>query len=502
MQRNYLKTKVPVPAPESESHSRMRSVILVVACGLRLWGALPASNVWEIRPTNGSDSNGGCFDPSVTSPGTDYTKQNSVEYSFTDLVITSTTTIVSSASHNFASADVGNCIHISAGSGFTTGWYSIRSVASNNATLDRSAGTASSTGGTWLEGGALQSFGQVITILSTSNENAANQTVYVKAESIIATGAQIDVATSNASTFIGYTSTRGDNGQVTVKLNTLSPTGGDIFLLNSGGGNRVSNFIANGNYSGSSRAAASGFHVNGSNNFLVNVLVENVSESGITFSNGDNTCFECVVTNSGSGGNPAIVFSSNNGPNYCIFCVAYANQGTGFEGFGGVLSYCVSANNTGGTSDGFQIGGSDGPMLVDHATSYGNGHDGFNITPNSNIGQITNSIAYGNAAYGINAASAPPTGLYYLNFNAYGGNGTANLNNVSAGANDVTLSADPTVAGASNNFALSTGGIAALGGLGFPGVLAAGGTGYSDIGALQHQASGGTSGPHAYPIVQ
>ena len=478
-----------------------RKLALLIFC-LPLFGALSSTNTWEVRPTNGSDSNGGCFDPKVTSPGTDFSQQNSAQYTFADLVIAATTTNVTSVSHSFVGADVGNCLHISAGSGFTTGWYEILSVSTGIATLDRSAGTAASTGGTFFVGGALQTLPQVITILSTTNQNAANQTVYVKAEAVISTGAAINFqSTTNQSTWIGYTTTRGDNGQVTVQANTATPTNGAIFRVN---GNGVYNFIANGNYSGSNRAAATGFLVAGNGSLLVNVLAKNLTLPGVSFSNNLNTCIACTVTNAGGGGNPAIVFSSNNGANYCIFCVAYANPSTGFSGLGGVLSYCISANNTGAGSHGFLSGGGDGPTLIDHSLAYGNAGDGFHITsPGETVGQITNSIAYGNGAYGIDAASVIPTGLYYFNNNAYGGNTSGNLHNVAAGTNDVTLSGDPTVAGVSNNFALNNtaGAGAACRSVGFPGVLQAGGTGFTDIGPLQHSTSG-SGGQKGFPIVQ
>ena len=86
------------------------------------FGQLASTATWEVRPTNGNDNYGGCFDPAI-GIGTDYTQQNAVEYNFTDLVISATTTNVTSVSHSFVVADTGNCIHISAGSGFTTGWY-------------------------------------------------------------------------------------------------------------------------------------------------------------------------------------------------------------------------------------------------------------------------------------------------------------------------------------------------------------------------------------------
>src|ERR1019366_10060543 len=102
-----------------------------------------------------ADTNGGAFDPSVVSPGTDYSQQNSAQYSGTDGTAASTAAFTS-ASHSFVSADVGNLVNIASGSGFTAGFYTIVSVATGIATLDRSPGAG--TGAHYAGGGGLGSF--------------------------------------------------------------------------------------------------------------------------------------------------------------------------------------------------------------------------------------------------------------------------------------------------------------------------------------------------------
>lgn len=58
--------------------------------------------------------------------------------------------VVTSASHTFVAADVGHYIHVSAGTGWTVGWYAIASVAAGAATLDGPVGADGAlTGGTW-----------------------------------------------------------------------------------------------------------------------------------------------------------------------------------------------------------------------------------------------------------------------------------------------------------------------------------------------------------------
>ena len=76
--------------------------------------ALPAATVWEVRPTAGSDTNGGGFVAGAS--GTDYSQQNAAnsagsDISTTDVVATGVATITS-ATASFTSAIVGNVIYL------------------------------------------------------------------------------------------------------------------------------------------------------------------------------------------------------------------------------------------------------------------------------------------------------------------------------------------------------------------------------------------------------
>jgi hypothetical protein len=104
---------------------------------------------------------------------------------------------------------------------------------------------------------------------------------------------------------------------------------------------------------------------------------------------------------------------------------------------------------------------------------------------------IKNCIGYGNAGKDIQAATnVIPSGGVTVEYSAF-----VTTANLTLGQGCVTLSVDPFVAGGSNNFALNNtaGGGAAVRGLGFPGVLSVGGTGYVDMGALQHQDTPSTT---------
>lgn len=197
--------------------------------------ALSASVVWEVRASVGADTNGGAFDPSVTSPGTDYSQQNSAQVAFTDLVIGATTTNLTSVLNPFSSASVGNIVNITSGSGFTTGRYTVVSVSGVTATMDRSVGTTASTGGHGALGGALETLGGLQTAVraNTSEANGLLQVIWVKATAsyVFTTPLQLTQSGSVAEpvTFYGYTTTRGDGGQPTITTATNSTRLFEIF---------------------------------------------------------------------------------------------------------------------------------------------------------------------------------------------------------------------------------------------------------------------------------
>ena len=106
------------------------------------------------------------------------------------------------------------------------------------------------------------------------------------------------------------------------------------------------------------------------------------------------------------------------------------------------------------------------------------------------------NVAVSNSGFGLNSTTTMPNGANTIGNNAFFGNTSGARNNISARPGDVTLSGNPFTNSAGNDFSLNTGAGAALKAAGIPGVLAIGGTGYLDIGALQHQsvAGGGISG--------
>jgi hypothetical protein len=106
------------------------AVAVPIVLAFLVLGNMSASTYGDIWPTQGADTNGGMFDPSVLS--------------LTDLAATVANTsapVVTSASYNFVAGDVNHWVYVKSGTHWQAGWYQIASVAANAATLNASAGT-------------------------------------------------------------------------------------------------------------------------------------------------------------------------------------------------------------------------------------------------------------------------------------------------------------------------------------------------------------------------
>lgn len=115
--------------------------------------AINASANWELRG-NGGDTNGGAFALGVTSKS-----------SASNLVVdASNNSQVTSASYSFTSADVGRWVQVTAGAGWTVGYYKITSVVGSAAILNLSPAPVTTTGGQF----------SIYWGLDYSQQNAAN----------------------------------------------------------------------------------------------------------------------------------------------------------------------------------------------------------------------------------------------------------------------------------------------------------------------------------------
>ena len=70
----------------------MRRLVLLLPFAIAAAGAIPTTAAWEARDT-GATNNSACFVPGLG--GTDYSQQNAAQYTFTDLVLVTSTTATS-----------------------------------------------------------------------------------------------------------------------------------------------------------------------------------------------------------------------------------------------------------------------------------------------------------------------------------------------------------------------------------------------------------------------
>jgi hypothetical protein len=461
--------------------------------------AISATTNFEVR-TSGNNANGGGFVPG--SSGTDYSQQDSAQYSGTDLVVDATTnTKVTSATHSFVAADVGNIIHITAGTGWTVDFYQIMSVASGAATLDRSPAATSTTGGTYAVGGALGSLGGLPSTLPASS------IVWVKAGGgyTISSGIVISNGASLSNILpcrvIGYSTSRGDAGRVTITASAAitmvtmksSATIFENFILDG------ANIATIGLYHDDSVGQA----IRGS--MVRNVIVKACTTRGID--SGTLSLEYCLVTGMKSGATCGV--SLRNTPNRFRLVFAVGNPCPGFsaetQNSGTHFQFCISANNTGSSSDGAYLSAALATSHLNNCVFYNNGRDGVRQDGSYQAHSFVNCIfalngGGGSGGYGLKTTmdwNSVPDFAY--DYNAFGGGSAANVSGarsgVTAGTHDILLTDDPFVNGGGSvstpedvlaNFALkNTGGGLQCRGAGFPS--------YIDIGTIQHQETGGSS---------
>jgi len=449
--------------------------------------ALSGSTVFEVR-TAGADTNGGGFVTGAS--GSDYSQQdakNTVgsDISTTDAVANGTTTLTS-ATANFGTTIVGNIIYLQGGTGsLAAGWYQVTARASTTSiTLDRTV--AAGTGITMNIGGALASMGRAATLAIVSG-----MYVYLKSGTyaITSTTQNADagrvVATQNTG-YEAYQTTRGDLGaQAIMQASGIAST-----TIISGNGTPV---VYRGiTVDGASLTAIKGWSCPG---LMYKCGAINCTNTGFDDNSTTGTTWkQCYATGCTTAG-AAFLMANAIGVN-CIDCIAYDNTIVGFSmDIGATAIRCISYGNSGASSDGFYMTGSGAHCC--ECVAYDNGRDGFRIDGGANL--IQNCLSEGHAAgWGFIITGASARNNQLANCGSYDNNsGDFSIANTASNRNysSVTGSSSFFVNAAGADFALNNtagGGLDAQG-VGYPGALPVGGTGYIDLGALQHQDGGGGS---------
>lgn len=463
--------------------------------------ALSAQTVWEVR-TLGNDTNGGAFVAGAS--GTDSSQQNAKNtvgsnISTTDAVAVGTTTITS-ATAAFTAAIVGNIVYFTGGTGAITAQRRQVTAFTNATTITIDASIAASTGMTMNIGGAIATFAE----LSSTRGMIASNKAFIKADGTYTPAAFTFTptvtpnATNMYSQIQGYTTTRSDNGRPQVTFSIVSGPG----VTFSGSGWRISNLLINAN-------GMNNNSINCTGNFISinNVKLSNYAGFGITMNNTQSHIFRCEVTG-GLAGSVGIFAPPGGSVTYSTVHDG-VGVGIGGGGVGVTVAENLIYNQSGATSDGFQL---TQQSTIINNTIYNIGRHGFSGTNTNNFCHtLINNIFAKCGGFGIQLASAAgsPAQMEY-DGNAFFSNTSGNRNNMddtgtvnalnAAGTytnvNDIICTADPFVNAASGDFRLNqnpTAG-AAIRGLGAyqlpPGSTSPANKGFSDMGAVQHQDPG------------
>lgn len=400
---------------------------------------VPNSAIWEVRAA-GSDSNGGGFDS--TAGGTDYSQQDSAQYSGTNLVGIGSSA-VTSASHSFVATDVGNTLNITSGSGFTPGIYFISSVGAGAATLDRDPG-GSGTGGHYAVGGAL------LTIATAYAAAATHNTIWLKGTFTVTSTLTLSLNDSSVPfKFIGYTTTRGDRGRATWQTSTNSTdlvnvaavtnyyfanilfqntagTPGDC--IESGTGGQAAGFLFDncritGFHRGIWGPFSGNYYIDGLD--LVNCEIDHCTSYPV-YNQGETNFQFCWIHDNGDVTNVATV----SGHTFTAFRSVWSTNTNG-----GIVSHlpfnsivnCAFVNNTG---DGLSVNNNAPDLLV-----------------------LTNSIFYGNSGWGVIGGQVCPA---FFRNNAFASNGSGASSIGLTDASNVTLTGNPFTNVSTGDFSLNS----------------------------------------------
>lgn len=464
--------------------------------------AFTPTTAWNVM-VSGNALNGGGFDTAST--GTDYSQSTSPVFSYTDIVIGATTTQGTSVARPFIAADVGNVISIASGTGFTVQRVQIVSVSVGLATFDKSLGTAASTGGTGNLGGAVA---RVENIAVSTTPPVAGNNINIQAGtfSYSATGGTITSLSGTAALpirFIGYGTTPGDYAGT--PLLTMTATNTIMFSFSACAYIQWRNV----NFSNTAATRAVCFNGTGTNSAGYGSFSDCLFDGFTTALLNGASVFRgfaqlyLIRTTFQNLSGVAFDDAELTTPSYVEDCTFYncTTGGLRFSPPSAGLTITVARSRFlkcgFGISDVGSIRGSN--MLIRNCT-FADCTTGINSneTTSEPVVAITGNIFDG-CTTGMSFAFAGGVGnsSIFITQNAYGRN-TTNYTGISGGAKDIMVPVDPFINRSAGNYGLNNvaGGGALLRAVNAPGTI--GGTNYLDIGAIQHQDSGGGAATVAY----
>lgn len=466
---------------------KLALLIVLVSTG-SAYAAFGTKTAWDVQ-TTGADTNGGAFDSGVGAPGTDESQGAGTSMSCT--VQTTTTQAICTPAITATTHGPGNFIGALTGTGCSAAAYNeLKSQSAGTGTFDVSLGTAGSVC-TTVMGGPMAS------AMTAANNATAHNMVWVKTGTYTNTaGINFTNGTNGSNTTIeGYGTTHGDWG--TAPLFTTSTN--SVALWGMAPGTQTSlSWI---NLSFSSTAVTPGNGISwvsfGGQQWLVQGCKFTGLADGIYTGTSAGNGWLSVLNSTFTGFTNSGVHSATSNPTTVVNSSFNSGTGSGvLLGASGGPTTIVRDLFTNITGSGVSGGSYNSPQVwtISESTFAYNTSNGISIQANTFTATLsfTDNIFYHNGGFGISMNSSAP--LVAEDYNAFGSNTSGNYNNINSvnnGHHDVTLTGDPFVNAASGNFALNSSAGASLMNAGFPGTVGLS-TGYLDIGAIQHQALGGT----------
>jgi hypothetical protein len=242
-------------------------------------------------------------------PGIDRSQQSGAQVTIDNSAVTATcntnTVTFTGATYTPTSADVGNIMQFPAGiTNITAGFYEINAETSTTWTITgaASACTAAANTVTLGTGSVASKMGGALATIAGVSAMVAGNNEWVKATGTLTVSATTTLALTNTVSntvppirIYGYTSTRGDGGQVTIQPNTTGLT----VLTVSGQGYDIANFFIDGSNGGNTVGDC--ILASGANNMFSNIKCGTFTAIGISDTGGSFSIVDSLFVSGQSG---------------------------------------------------------------------------------------------------------------------------------------------------------------------------------------------------------
>lgn len=488
------------------------SILLCILISFNCFAATSTVNGtdWDVRST-GSDNNAGGFTgpraaSACTSPGTDYSLQDTPQVTFDGVTITATTagvsTTITITGYTVAATDKCNVLRITGGTNFVVGYYTINSVnvGANTWTLSANVTTGVGAAMVGVMGGAFATPNQALITWVLDDTVWIKKATYTRTTTI--TPASNNPGSGHTPGIIGYNSVHGDGSMANCPTITTATNSVHLFTLSNTFNGVFIQYIC---FSSTAGTRGDGWRAN--NSGVLAVVFDHCVFDGLNIPiNGD---FATIWAFIGLEVNFSIIKNSVshgvlNSASTSFFASRITNSGGrgyywGTSTTGDVTTTAINSVFDHNTSNNFELrlaGSGHSATLINNVFT-DSGAAGVVVAVGSSVGALTacGNVLYNNTTYGFNTDQ----NVVWASgcSNAFGAQGTANYaTGFAPFPGDITGISDPFVARGADDFSLNNtaGAGLLLRGTGFPGATGLFGTGYADVGALQSQCNSSSSG--------